>query len=79
MMAIAARHDERDQRIAALQAEVEQLKRALEMSAPGPDASDQALLGRGLRGGFFGGFEVVIGTFALLVLLSVVHQLTATP
>ena len=78
-MAIAARHDERDRRIAALQAEVEQLKRALKARAPRPDASDQALLGRGLSGGFFGGFEVVIGTFALLVLLSVMHQLTATP
>lgn len=78
-MAIAPRHDERDQRIAALQAEVERLKRALKASAPRPDASDEALLGRGLRGGFFGGFEVGIGTFAIMVLMTVFHQLTATP
>jgi hypothetical protein len=78
-MATAPRHDERDRRIAALRAEVEQLKRELKARAPALDASDQSLLGRGLRGGFFGGLEVVIATFAISILLTVVHQLTATP
>ena len=74
-MAVAPAHDERDREIAALKAEVQRLKRALEVKA---DLSDEPLFGHGIRGGLMGGLETVIGTFAVLILMVVVHHLTAT-
>ena len=79
-MAVAPGHDERDRVIAGLRAEVADLKAALRAQAAAKqDASDGPLFGRGVRGGFLGGLEVVIGSFALFVLLAVFHQLTTMP
>ncbi len=79
-MAAAPRHDERDRVIASLRAEVAELKAAVRRQAAArQDASEAPLFGRGLPGGYLGGLEVGIGTFALLVLLAVFHQLTSTP
>jgi hypothetical protein len=75
IMAVAPRHDERDRQIAELKAEVARLKSALK--ATRVDASDEALVGHGVRGGFLGGLETVVASFAVLILMVVVRHLTS--
>jgi hypothetical protein len=77
-MATAPKSDERDREIAELKAEVRRLESALKATRARADASDEPLFGHGLRGGFLGGLETVIATFAMLILLVVVRHLTAT-
>ena len=78
-MAAAPGHDERDAVIAALRAEVADLKTALKARGARASPSEGPLFGRGLPGGYLGGLEVAIGLFSLMVLLGVFHQLTSAP